>query len=263
MNYKTFGLLNQYSDVIHGFTYKNGGIVELPFGNQHMGLLSFHFQDEAWENIKHLIQTLDTDLKPKNLVFTEQIHQDHLINFESTDYKKTVKDGYDIYIIKSTDGVFTTQTETLLMTFYADCTPIFFYDPILKVIGMVHSGWKGTKLKIASQGILFMTKTYGSKISDLKVVIGPAASACCYEVDQLVYEQFLDYPHCFKQSREGHYLMDMKRIIHDDLIQTGLLDSQIEVSEECTICKSEAYFSHRRDQGNTGRMAAFMLISGD
>jgi hypothetical protein len=145
------------------------------------------------------------------------------------------------------------------MTFYADCTPVYFYDKHLDVMGMVHSGWKGTKLQIANKGLSFMQTEFGSNIEDVQVVIGPAASKCCYEVDQVVFENFPNHAHCFEWVRENHYLMDMKRIIAEDLMSKDLKETQIEISTDCTLCQTELYFSHRREAGNTGRMAAFMM----
>lgn len=260
MTYKTFASLEAFSNCVHGFTYKNGGIATLPFGSQHMGLLSFHFQEEAWTNIKHLIQNLDLPEPIRHLVVTDQIHSDHLEAFALSDGTGAEKDGLVLHRLEGTDGVFTKDRRVLLMTFYADCTPIYFYDPVQAVAGMVHSGWKGTELKIGAKAVEFMKSTYGSKSSDLRVVIGPSAGKCCYEVDQRVYSHFAERADCFEATSPGHFKMDMKRIIALDLLDVGLLASQIEVSPDCTICQSQDYFSHRRDAGYTGRMAAFMLL---
>lgn len=258
MTVQIFDQFKAYDNCVHGFTYKEGGVSVLPFGSQHMGVLSFHYQEEAWENVKHLIQSLA--LSPAAVVMTEQIHQDHLVNFKLGDSEGALKDGYSLHVLHNSDGVFTKEKNVLLMTFYADCTPVYFLDAKINAIGMVHSGWKGTKLNIACKGLQFMQSQFGSELSDLKIVIGPSAGACCYEVDQFVFDQFFEYPTYFKATTEGHYLMDTKGIIAKELMAYGILEDQIEISPDCTICQSAQYFSHRRDQGITGRMAAFMLL---
>lgn len=260
MKYKTFNLLNAQENLIHGFTYRNGGVVELPFGNQHMGILSIHHREEAWENVKHLIEEVDGTHQVMALVCTEQVHKDELVNFKANPVVAIEKEGLPVYVQTATDGVFTTEKNTLLMTFYADCTPVYFYDPVNEACGMVHSGWKGTALKIAQKGVRFMEEVFKSRPEDLLVVLGPSAGKCCYEVDSAVYNAFPDHEDCFEPTRPDHFLMDLKGIIVKDLIQVGLSAHQIEVSPDCTLCHREEYFSYRKENGNTGRMAAFMML---
>lgn len=260
MSFKRFDTLNQWSNLLHGFTYRNGGLVDLPFGNQHMGLLSCHYRDEAWENVKHLIENLSPINPVEALVCTEQVHKDDLVNFKLETQHPEMRDGLPVYVQAGTDGVFTKEKNTLLMTFYADCTPVYFYDPKNNACGMVHSGWKGTALKIAVKGVAFMTAEFGSAIEDLVVVLGPGAGKCCYEVDRMVYNAFPDHKDCFEPTTPDHYLMDLKGIIQKDLLSIGLRENQIEVSPDCTLCQREDYFSYRIENGNTGRMAAFMML---
>lgn len=260
MNYKTFDLLSQFPECVHGFTYRNGGIAQLPYGNQHMGVLSFHHREEAWLNIKNLVSELGLNDNINGLVLTEQIHSDHLTEFVATNETPEMRDGYPVYVQHGTDGIFTREKNVLLMTFYADCTPVFFLDKNCKAIGMVHSGWKGTALKIAASGAKFMQTHFDSRLSDLSIVIGPAAGSCCYEVDQLVFDAFPGHADCFVSTRPGHFHMDLRKVIKKDLIALGILESQIEVSSDCTMCQNELYFSHRKELGDTGRMTAFMFL---
>lgn len=260
MAFKTFKTLETHQDLIHGFTYRNGGVVELPFGNQHMGILSGHYREEAWENVAHFIENLQHRADVKAFVCTEQVHKDDLVNFKAAHQTATSRDSLAVYVQTETDGVFTSEKNTLLMTFYADCTPVYFYDSVKKVCGMVHSGWKGTALKIAAKGVRFMAEEFGSQKEDLAVVLGPSAGKCCYEVDDLVFNAFPEHEDCFVSTRPGHYLMDLKEIIVKDLLAIGLKRHQIEVSPDCTLCQLEDYFSYRKENGDTGRMAAFMML---
>lgn len=258
MGYDQFISLSAADKLIHGFTHRDGGVSPTPFGSQHMGLLSGVEMSAAWDNIVSLAESFET--APRAIVMTEQVHKTHIeaIHLDRVQFEK--RGAYDIKVLKATDGVFTSERGVLLLTFYADCTPIYFYDEKMGVIGMVHSGWRGTAQRIAAAAITHMTEVFGSALCDIKVVIGPSASKCCYEVDDYVKDHFPQQAEFFSQTKPGHYKMDLKGINQSILIASGLSESQIEVSEHCTLCEAERYFSYRREQGHTGRMAAFMML---
>lgn len=259
MNYDMFSSFEKEQGLIHGFTHRNGGVIETKFGNQHMGLLSGAETDAAWENIKALSQSFE--LPVKAIVMTEQIHKDSIQSFSLDKAQLEYKDNYAFSVLKSTDGVFTNEKSVLLMTFYADCTPIYFYDAEKSVIGMVHSGWRGTAQRIAVKGVKHMMSQYQSSLKDIKVVIGPSASLCCYEVDDFVKEHFEKDEAFFIPTTPGHYKMDLKGINQKMLLACGLSEDQIEVSSHCTLCETQTYFSYRNESGKTGRMAAFMMLA--
>lgn len=258
MTYDQFKIFSEHQQLIHGFTHRSGGVAQTPFGNQHMGILSGLEIEAAWENIKALCHSFETPVNA--LVMTEQVHKDKLETVKLSQCKFNETDGFKTAVLSATDGVFTNEKGVLLLTFYADCTPIYFYDTTLEVIGMVHSGWRGTALKVAQKGIEHMVNQFGSRRSDIKVVIGPCAGDCCYEVDDYVKEHFNDYESFFKPTAVGHYLMDLKGINHRILLDSGLTSTQIEVSSNCTLCETQRYFSYRNENGKTGRMAAFMML---
>ncbi len=257
IQYQTFDKLNKFG-VTHGFTVRNGNGISLSYGNQHMGVLSRSDREVAWENVLDLMQQLSSNLK--DIVITEQIHEDQLCDFQRLERRPSVHKDVHVYELKGTDGVFTKEKNVLLMTFYADCTPIYFYDSAQHIVGMVHSGWRGTAKRIVEKGISFMKETYQTRIEDLQLVIGPSAGSCCYEIDDAVKSQFPNYESFFTPTREGHYLMDIKGINKAIILEQGLLESQVEMSQACTLCQTQSYFSFRRENGHTGRMAAFMML---
>lgn len=259
MNYDLFSSFKKEKELIHGFTHRNGGVAETSFGSQHMGILSGVETDAAWENIKALTKSFE--LPVKAIVMTAQIHKDSIESFYLDNAQLTYRDDFAFSVLKDTDGVFTNEKSILLMTFYADCTPIYFYDAQKSVIGMVHSGWRGTAQRIAVKGIAHMMNQYQSNLKDIKVVIGPSASGCCYEVDDFVKDHFKQDDAFFTPTTSGHYKMDLKGINRKMLLACGLNDEQVEVSAHCTLCETQTYFSYRNEAGKTGRMAAFMMLA--
>jgi len=170
--------------------------------------------------------------------------------------------------LQDTDGILTNQPDILLTSFYADCVPLFFLDPLKKVIGLAHAGWKGTALKIAEKMVQAMSETYNSNISDILVVIGPAIGQCCYEVNEQVARQFMETELYFGDGaiidkKNGHYDLDLKKINKEILKKAGILPNNIEVSGWCTSCNNELFFSHRKEQGKTGRMASWIGLRKD
>ncbi len=168
------------------------------------------------------------------------------------------KEGYDA-IITDISGV-------LLTTGHGDCIPVWLYDPVLKVIGIVHAGWKGTVLGIAGDTALEMQKVYGCKASDIVAYIGPGISKCCFEVSEDVRGEFAaidwGWEFIFDDTDEtgrktGKSHIDLKKINRRWLENAGLKTANIEISSECTCCDSEHYYSYRRD-GDTRRMAAYI-----
>lgn len=261
MNYTHFKMLDKVPHLTHGFTQRQGSGIELPFGNQHMGILSALHREEAWENVKQLAWTLNP--KIKHIVATEQIHGSHLALFKRSESQAIEKDGFLLEVLSGTDGVFTQEKDVLLLTFYADCTPLFFYDPVSQAMGMAHSGWKGTAAGIGAKSVSMMESAFSSSKENILAVVAPSAGGCCYEVDDHVRNHFPKYYSFFKEVSQGHYLMDLKGINERILLEAGLRRENVEVSTECTLHLKDKYFSYRQEKGYTGRMAAFMILNSE
>ncbi len=158
--------------------------------------------------------------------------------------------------IADTDAFITDETGILLAAFYADCVPILFVDPANRAIGLAHAGWKGTALQIAERTIQRMEDAFGSRPSELLAAIGPSIGGCCYEVDERVMSQVgIDSP---KPKENGRYMLDLKEVNRQFMIRTGMKPNHIEHSGYCTCCSTDLFFSHRGENGRTGRMAAWI-----
>ncbi len=152
------------------------------------------------------------------------------------------------------DGMITNKKGLILNVSLADCTGILIYDPINKIIGAIHSGWRGTKLNIASKAINIFTQKFNSDPKNLLVYLTPGASGENYEVGWDVAQYFLNF---ITAKGDGKYLFDNSLQIMQQLIESGVKKSNIEKSEICTIENTE-YHSYRRDNEKSGRMSAFI-----
>jgi len=140
----------------------------------------------------------------------------------------------------------------------ADCVPVFIFDPLHRIIGLAHAGWKGTYKAIAVKTVQKMQREYSSQVSDLKVALGPSIRECCYQVG----EEFREYFPSNVKDKEGRLYVDIVSANRDQLIKAGVLAGNILDSGECTCCNKN-YFSFRRDGAKAGRMISLMMLVGD
>ena len=140
----------------------------------------------------------------------------------------------------------------------ADCAPVFLFDAMKKIVACVHAGWRGTEQRILQKTIRTMLQEFGSKPGDVSAFIGPSAGQCCYEVGEDVAQRF-DAE--FVSRRNGKFYLDIKKANEEQLRNAGVPGTNIEVHENCTICRTELYHSYRRDGDKSGRMMAIIGLS--
>ena len=149
-----------------------------------------------------------------------------------------------------------------LMVFTADCVPILLHDPIKGAIGAVHAGWRGTVSNIPGEAVRKMKSEFGCSPADIKAAIGPCISKCCYETgSDVAYALQQSIPgaanECLTQQEEK-YMVDLKKANYHQLINAGVIN--IVISDECTSCRSDKYWSHRVTNGQRGSQAALIVI---
>lgn len=163
--------------------------------------------------------------------------------------------------LPDTDGLVTDIPGVALATTHGDCIPVFACDPVKKVIGVAHAGWKGTMLGIAGELARVMKDKYGCRPEDINAFIGPGIDRCCFEVRDDVCSQFraaADRMEEFIAVKDSeHYLIDLKGINRSWLLAQGV--TEIEISPDCTCCDEEHYWSYRRS-GDTDRMLAYIKL---
>lgn len=237
------------------FTTRIGGVSRGDFRSLNYGGYTDDDPRDVSENRRRVYEALG--LSDFTEGFVRQVHGDRVVNIRSGDYT----DG-ESFTIADADGIMTDRRGLLLMTLHADCLPLLFFDRKNRVIAVTHAGWRGTEKHIGPKTVAKMREEYGTRPEDLTAAIGPGISLCCFEVGPEVAEAFRQsFPRikeCGYRKENGKYMLDLKKINRIQLEETGV--ARILVSNFCTKCNEDIFFSHRRDHGHTGRMAAGMIL---
>lgn len=157
------------------------------------------------------------------------------------------------------DGLVSNAKNLFLAITVADCVPLFLADPETMAVGAVHAGWRGTQARIAAKAVSAMVASFGIRPDRLLAFIGPAASSCCYDVQEDVWSLFEER---FRRRVNGRVFLDLKQANLDQLRVEGVLEHHIEVSPFCTISDAGLFHSHRRDGGKSGRMMGVIGATG-
>ncbi|WP_085992463.1 peptidoglycan editing factor PgeF [Oceanobacillus senegalensis] len=241
--------------LIAGFTTRNGGNSSSPFHSLNMGLHVQDRLDDVLKNRERLAERLQISIE--NWVSGEQVHGTNLYHVTEEDKGKgaTSLDSS----LKGIDGLITNKKGIVCTAFFADCVPLYFFDPVTEYIGIAHAGWKGTVNGMAEKMVQSLTEK-GAQAHNIQVVIGPCISQDMYEVDLHVI-QHIDHRYKDKtiiQKENNRFLLDLKQLNVEILLLSGILRHNIDVTKYCTFKDDALFFSHRRDKGKTGRMLAFL-----
>jgi polyphenol oxidase len=253
----TFEHFTKTGMVNHCFSTKVGGISKNQYATLNLGFGKGDNEDCVLENYKIIANKVGFDYK--NCVLAKQCHLTNVYNATEEDrglgiLRKTT--------IEQTDGLVTNVANIVLTTFYADCVPLYFLDPVNKVIASSHSGWQGTLKNIAKATIQEMISKYDCKAKNILVGIGPSIGECCFEVENDVAQQFYKLPQNIKirDNKNGKYNIDLWLLNKLFMLECGILEENIEVTSVCTKCNEDLFFSHRACGMDRGSMAAFIEI---
>lgn len=241
-----------------GFTTRTGGVSTKPYDTLNLGLHVPDFIEHVIENRLRLAEIWDMPIE--NWVSGEQIHGTNIYVVHQHDKGKGAF-SYDTSLA-GIDGLITNEKGILCTAFFADCVPLYFFDPTTGYIGIAHAGWKGTANRIAEKMVAKM-QMLGVKVGNLCVAIGPSISQEHYEVDNRVIQSIArkDRKHAVKELANGQFLLDLKKVNMEILLQCGIIRNNIKVTNYCTYRDQQLFFSHRRDQGKTGRMLGYIGYS--
>lgn len=259
--YLTFPLLEQTGMVRHGFSTRTGGISQGIFSSMN---LSFGRGDEdecVRENFRRMAKALGS--KTENMVFSQQTHTTNVRIVTAGDKGKGLHKELDYQNI---DGLVTNESGIMLVTFYADCVPIYLVDVKHKAIGLCHSGWRGTVGKISHNTLRVMKEQYGTSPKDVVAAIGPSICQDCYEVSQDVVDEFAkvmdeaSWKEIVFSKGNGKYQLNLWKANAIWLEEAGVLKENIQITDLCTCCNEKYLFSHRASQGKRGNLAAFLEL---
>jgi YfiH family protein len=258
---------NRHERLTAGFTGRDGGVSEAAWASLNMGLHVGDLDEAVIANRRLLTDAVGWPFEAWTCA--EQVHGNRVQQVtvaEKGRGRATLGD-----VLKDCDAIMTDVPGVLLASFYADCVPLYFYDPEHDAIALAHAGWKGTVQQIASETIQAMASAFGTNPHALLAAIGPSIGGCCYEVDGPVINQVQqlleslglqgkEAETMLKTAGDGKANLDLKEINRQIMIKAGILPIRIELTEWCTGCRRDLFFSHRKEGGMTGRMASWIGI---
>lgn len=257
--YYTFPDFEKIDFLVHAFSSREGGVSEGYFSSMNLGIKT----DDSKENIyrNYELFTDAVGIKLENVVIGNLNHEANVRVATREDAGCGILKPFNY---ESVDALITNEPELALTVTCADCVPVFIVDPVKKVIGIAHSGWKGTALEISARTVEKMVSEYGCNPTDMMAGIGPSIGMCCYEVSRDVVEEFLEFDYLddawYYEKDNGKYDLDLARIIFGTLAYSGLLPENISISGLCTSCNNDVLFSHRAQKGKRGTMAGMIMI---
>ncbi|MEN1966961.1 peptidoglycan editing factor PgeF [Lentibacillus sp. N15] len=245
-------------NLVAGFTTRNGGISNPPFTSLNLGLHVPDNQQDVITNRQRLAKQLTFPLQ--DWVAAEQVHSTQTREITLQDKGKGSV-SHDTSLA-GVDGMITNKIGVLCTAFFADCVPLFFFDPMTGYIGIAHAGWKGTVHRMAEKMVTKLQSVH-IDVSNLRVVIGPCISNEHYAVDDRVIAEIPQElrERTVQKLAENHYLLDLKQLNAEILLQCGVLRHNIDITNYCTFRDESLFYSHRRDKGKTGRMLGFIGYS--
>ncbi len=241
--------------VPHGFTTRLGGISTGIFSSLNLGM---HRGDDS-SNVAKNYRILENALgfSKEDLILTWQIHSDLVRVVSRADAGR----GYDHRAYPQCDALVTNTPGVALMVFTADCTPILLYDRGTGAVGAAHAGWRGTALGIAQKTVQTMVSSFGTRPEDVVAAIGPNIGPCCFETDADVPEAMLTAlgreaePYITQKGEKFH--VDLKAMNRLWLRRAGV--KEITLSDCCTACQPDRFWSHRVTNGQRGSQGAVIL----
>lgn len=259
--YLTYLLFEETKMVKHGFSTRLGGVSKGVCSTMNFSFSRGDREEDVRENFRRMSAALE--VQEENIVFSNQTHTTNVRVVTEKDRGKGLIKPLDY---DDVDGLVTNIPGICLTTFYADCVPLFFVDPVKRVIGLSHSGWRGTVGKIGKRTVEKMQEEYGSNPKDILAAIGPSICQDCYEVSEDVIEKFKkafdgeQWRDLFYRKENGKYQLNLWKANEYVFLEAGIQKEHMAVSNVCTCCNDEVFFSHRASCGRRGNLAAFLTI---
>ena len=252
-----FPKLSAAEGVVHGFSTRQGGVSRGIFSSMNLSFTRGDEEECVRENYARLGKAVGFDCG--RLVLSDQTHTANIRVVTEEDAGKGFvrpKDYVDV------DGLVTNVPGLTLATFYADCVPLYFVDPVHMAIGLAHSGWRGTAGRMGECMVREMERHFGSRPEELYAAIGPSICRDCYEVSEDVAAQFeyLSGNIVTPGKEKGKYQLDLWLANRTILEQAGILPDHIAVTDICTCHNSGYLFSHRVSGEKRGNMGAFLML---
>ena len=255
--YYSFPALDAVPYIRHGFSTRLGGVSEGIYQSMNLSFTRGDDPVAVRRNFDRFLEAIGG--KAENTVISAQTHTTSVYAVTDADRGRgvTFDRGYP-----DVDGLMTDRPGIVLCTQYADCVPLFFVDLRRRVVATSHAGWRGTVDGMAQETVRRMGEVYGSDPADILMGIGPSIGLCCFEVDAPVYERFVALPFVdddvIRNDGNGKYHIALWEVNRRFALQAGVRPEHITVTDLCTKCHPDVFWSHRVTGGERGSLAAFI-----
>ncbi len=244
------------SNLVTGFTTRNGGSSRPPFNSLNLGLGSGDQVSQVEANRAALARAFD--LEPHLLMTVNQVHGSEILVIDQANPDVSHFQRVD------SDAIITNQRNILIGVLVADCFPVILYDHKKHIAGVVHLGWRGMAAGLLGRTVKAMSEIFDCQPADICAAIGPGIAAHSYEVDRPVRDVFRrgtdQWARITTEISLGHWQLDLQKSALLQLDEAGVDRYAVDLVEECTCCHKETFFSYRRDEGRTGRQMGFALL---
>ena len=253
--YLSYPLLENTGIINHGFSTRLGGVSTGYWASMNISTTRGDDMEAVIRNRELIAGAIGVTVD--SLTYTQQTHTTNVAVVKAEDKGKQFME---------TDGLITNVPGICLVTFFADCVPLYFVDPVKKAIGLSHSGWRGTVNKMGKVTVEKMQREYGSDPADILAAIGPSICQDCYEVSEDVIENFREsfdaalWSDLFYKKENGKYQLNLWKANENILLEAGILKEHIAVTNVCTQCNPDLLFSHRATGGKRGNLSAFLAL---
>lgn len=260
LQYLQFKRLLQYPEITHCYTLRSNNELNFP--------PIYKDEEKYKQSCNKICDCLNQNNIESNIPKNNQLKAENIIKPHQT-HTKHVQIVNQVENLQEVDGILTNKPNLILLTTSADCISLLLFDPVKKVVGSIHSGWRGTLQKISQNAVNQMVQNYKSNPKDIICCICPSIRECCFEVEEDVKELFYnEYKNLqeieqiiqkmqIKQGKQK-YVIDTVEINKILLKQMGLKEENIIDSNLCTVCHSDKFHSYRKEKELSGRNAAII-----
>lgn len=260
--YLSFKALEATGLVKNGFSTRLGGASKGKFATMNFSYSRGDELQDVLENFTRMACALEVDRD--RMVVSYQTHTVNVRRVTKEDEGKGVIRERDY---RDVDGLITNVPGITLVTFYADCVPLYLVDTVHRAIGLSHSGWRGTVKRMGQITLDAMGEAFGTDPKDVVACIGPSICRDCFEVGAEVAEAFGSafVPKWHSQlfspnGKPGKYQLDLWKANEIIFLEAGVRPENIHTTNICTMCNSGYLFSHRRVGEERGNLGAFLCL---
>ena len=245
IGFLTFKKLDDIKFINHAFSTRLGGVSSGSFATLNLSKKSKDTPENVEENLKRICHA--ANFSRESLYFLNQNHTSNIKVVKSNDPDPNIYDGS----ITNVKGI-------TLVTMHADCAPLFFIDPVTKSIGLAHAGWRGAVSNIAGKMVSKMQSEYGSSPKDIICAIGPCIHNCCFEIQNDIVPYFTKIDKNLVEIRNHKIYANIPECNKINLLNSGISESNIIISDLCTKCNHDLLFSYRKQGKEHGTLLSLL-----